>query len=94
MDSTIVQKTRNALRITTDAYDSEITDLLSAAQADLGIAGINVDFTNPLVLRAAIVYCKANFGSNPDSDRLQQSYESLKTYMSLDDEFLVTEDAT
>ncbi len=88
MDTSLVQKIRSALRISTSAYDAEISDLLDATKVDLQIAGINADFSNPLVLRAATVYCKANFGSNPDSERLQQSYESLKTYMSLDDDFL------
>ena len=29
-----------ALRITTDAFDSEITDLIQAAMLDLGVAGV------------------------------------------------------
>ena len=35
----LLDKAKMAMRITTNAYDDEITDLIEAAKADLGIAG-------------------------------------------------------
>ena len=37
----MLDKAKLALRLTTNAYDAEITDLIAAGQLDLGIAGLN-----------------------------------------------------
>lgn len=78
------------LRISHTAFDGEIEDLILAARQDLIITGISKEkveaSTNidPLIKRAIITYCKANFGfDNPEADRLQKSYEMLKTHLSL-----------
>ena len=43
-----------------------------------------LDDVDPLIKRAIILYCKANFGwDNPESERLQQSYVMLKMHMTL-----------
>lgn len=73
-----------AMRITTDAFDSELTDLILAALADLGIAGItNQDTEDPLVRRAVITYCRLNFGQPDDYDRLRASYWEQKAQLSM-----------
>lgn len=77
------------LRITTEDFGivGEIQDLIDAAKADLGLSGVVGDKiidTDPLIRRAVVTYCKANFGyDNPDADRLQKSYDMLKTHLSL-----------
>ena len=39
---------------------------------------------DPLIERAIILYCKANFGyDNPEADRFMESYKSLEIHMSL-----------
>lgn len=74
-----------ALRISNQAYDVEIADLIDAAKLDLQISGVNkIDETDPLIKRAIIVYVKAHFGyDNPDAERLQQSYVLLKQHLSM-----------
>lgn len=76
-----------ALRISTTAFDSEISDLISAARQDLILAGIAADKANDdtdsLIKRAISLYCKANFGNNPDSERYQKSYDMLKCSLAL-----------
>lgn len=74
-----------ALRISNQAYDVEIADLIDAAKLDLQISGVNkIDETDPLIKRAIIVYVKAHFGyDNPDAERLQQSYVLLKQHLSI-----------
>lgn len=81
----MLEKVRLALRITTDAFDSEIEDLIAAALADLGIAGvINFDAENdPLLTRAVITYCKANFGSPDEYDRLKAAYDEQKAQLQM-----------
>ncbi|OAH60749.1 DNA-packaging protein [Domibacillus aminovorans] len=75
-----------ALRISNTAFDSEINDLISAAEADLRIAGVHFESSSgdALIKRAVITYCKANFGyDNPDADRFKDSYIMLKQHLSL-----------
>lgn len=76
-------KVKLALRITTDAFDSEITDLIAAACADLGVVGVNVESTttDALLTRAIITYCRLHFGSPDDYDRLKRSYDEQKAQL-------------
>ena len=88
----MIESIKTALRISNTAYDSEITDLVAAARADLKLSGIlesNVnDDTDPLIKRAITVYVKAHFGwNNPDAERLQQSYDMLKSHLALSQEY-------
>ena len=78
----MLDKIKLALRITTAAFDTEIEDLISAALADLGLAGIaKLDETDPLILRAVTTYCRANFGSPDDYDRLKSAYDEQKAQL-------------
>jgi hypothetical protein len=74
-----------ALRIKTTAFDfDEITPIIDACKIDLKLAGVNVIVdTDPLIQRAVVLYTKANFGNNPDSEKYQKSYEMLKCSLSL-----------
>lgn len=73
-----------ALRVSTNAFDSEITDLINAAVADMGLAGVsNSDTTDPLVKRAVITYCRLHFGQPDDYDRLKESYDEQKAQMGM-----------
>lgn len=82
---------KSALRVTStnSGLSSEITDLISAAEKDLAVSGIKVtDYTDPLMKRAIITYCKAYFGyDNPDADRLIKAYEMLKMHLMLSTEY-------
>ena len=90
LDQSTLNKIKLSMRITTDAFDSEISDLVDAALADLKIAGVNdpsvndpsVALSDPLVLRAATTYCKMNFGAPDEYDRLKASYDEQKGQLS------------
>jgi uncharacterized phage protein (predicted DNA packaging) len=85
-----------ALRISSSAYDSEVSDLIDAAQADLTLSGVDPDKivdTDPLIKRVVLTYVKANFGwDNQDAEKYQQSYNSLKMHLSLSSEYAVVSD--
>lgn len=90
----VLDECKTALRISlgNTVFDGEINGLINACRQDLILAGIASnkanDSTDALINRAIIVYCKANFGfDNPDSDRLQQSYNSLKTSLALSTDY-------
>jgi len=83
-ESAILTATKLALRITTDAFDAEITDLINAACLDLGIAGVTeTDTDDKLVRRAVITYVKMHFGEPDQYDRLKASYDEQKAQMSM-----------
>jgi hypothetical protein len=75
----LIDDAKIALRLKTSAYDTEIAPMIDACKHDLKLAGVNVvEEADPLIQRAVILYVKANFGSNPDSEKYQKSYEMLK----------------
>ena len=81
-----------AMRISTTVFDAELLGLIAAAIADIKHAGARFDasptetdgaitdytIADPLVKRAVITYCRANFGSPQDYDRLKASYDEQK----------------
>lgn len=72
-----------ALRITTNAFDSELNSLISAARLDLGIAGVELPETLDDICKIAIVtYCKMNFGQPDEYDRLKKAYDEQKAQLS------------
>ena len=80
----MLEKVKLALRITTDAFDFELLDLIEAAQQDLGIAGVVVPAQiDSIVSRAIITYCKLNFGEPDEYDRLKSSYDEQKAQLSM-----------
>ena len=82
--STILYNTKQALRVTTDAFDDEITGLIESAQLDLGIAGVEVPETaNGIVSTAIITYVKCHFGEPDEYDRLKKSYDEQKAQLSM-----------
>lgn len=91
----LLDDARQALRIKTKILDNEIQDLIDAAKSDLMLSGvlqakINNESNDPLIKRAIILYCKANFGlDNLESDKYQAAYNSLKTHLTLSIEYTV-----
>ena len=82
-------KAKMACRVSesTVTYNDELTSLIEAALADLGITDIDeakltTEDTDPLIERAVMTYCKMNFGyavlTNDQYDRLKSSYDEQK----------------
>lgn len=82
VDSSVLTAAKLAGRITTDAYDEQIVDLLNAALMDLGVAGVNIpEQWDSLVRQAAITYFLLHFGAPEEYDRLKQSYDEQKAQL-------------
>ena len=80
----MLEKVKLALRITTDAFDDELNNLILAAQTDLGIAGVNVDeVDDPLITMAIKTYCKLHFGETDEYDHLKASYDEQKAQLQM-----------
>ncbi len=79
----LIDDVKMALRIKTEAYDTEITGLIAAAKLDLGVAGVVVPASiDALVQQAIITYCKMSFGLPEDADRLKRAYDEQKAQLS------------
>lgn len=82
---TLLSYAMKAMRLTNTAYETEITRLIDAACADLGIAGITATAStavlDPILMQAVITYCRLNFGSPADYDRLKASYDEQKAQL-------------
>jgi uncharacterized phage protein (predicted DNA packaging) len=90
----LLETVKTALRIPSDPnLESEAQDLITAAKSDLQLSGVlqtKIVDNDPLIKRAIVTYCKANFGwDNPEAERFQKSYESLKNHLSLSVEYTV-----
>ena len=91
-----------ALRISTNAFDSELLQLIAAAKTDLGIAGVVIPVTtesdlDQIIQRAIITYCKLNFGELDRVemyDRLKSSYDEQKAQLSMATGYTVWTDQT
>lgn len=79
----MLQAVKLALRIKSNAYDSDIQDLIDAAVADIGIIGVDAQALadDPLVMQAIKTYVRLNFGSPSDYDRLERSYKEQKAQL-------------
>lgn len=84
----ILDKVKAVCRVTSTTYNGELTDLIAAAFADLGIPDIKPELltetnTDPLILRAVLTYCKMNFGYCPEDqyERLKASYDEQKSQL-------------
>lgn len=83
-----------ACRVTTDTFDSELSDLIEAALADIGITDVRASLltqnTCPaLIKRAVLTYCKMNFGQTDEGfyDRLKASYDEQKSQLLMSSEY-------
>ena len=80
----MLEKVKVALRIVSNAYDEELNDLISAALLDLGLSGItNIDTNDYLIIRADITFCKFNFDTPDDYDRIKISYDKQKAQLKM-----------
>lgn len=72
---------KTSMRVTTDAYDSEITEYIEAAVLDLGIAGVAYDAIDNLVAKAVMTYVRMSFGNPPNYEKLKASYDEQKAQL-------------
>ena len=83
----MIDKIKTCLRIDDNDFDQDIQDTIQAAMADLEVSGVKKEKileTDPLILRAIKIFCKAEYATDEkESIRLKESYESLKIHLTL-----------
>lgn len=87
----MLAQVKAALRITSEAFDGDLKQLIAAALLDLGIAGVTKEtavvnpeqVSDPLVVRAVITYCGMNRINIDDRQRewLKASYDEQKAQL-------------
>lgn len=67
----------------TDILDDDIVQLATTAIADLKRIGVSdkylTEYDDPLIREAIITFVNANFGSNPDMEKLMKAYDMFLT---------------
>lgn len=85
----MLEEVKMALRISNNAYNNEIKNLIDACKSDLETSGVAPSYFleanyRALIKQAIITYCKAQFGyDNQDATRLNESYELLKQKLAI-----------
>lgn len=73
-----------ACRVASDTFDNELNMLISSAQIDLGIAGVELpDNLDSICNIAIITYCKMRFGNPDNYEQLKASYDEQKAQLSM-----------
>lgn len=96
VSSATLADVKQGLLISTNAFDTRITNLIESGLADLGIAGVTGDLAtveDVLVLQAVITYCRMNFGEPDDYERLKRSYDEQKAQLQMATGYTVWSDA-
>lgn len=83
----LVQKLKKRLRVSTDTLNEEIEDLVNSCKKDLELSGVYGDESDPLYYQAIVLYLKAHFGNNDQSEKFEQAYLSLEIAMSLSGDY-------
>lgn len=99
---TLLAKAKEVLRLSSNVTDTEVTDLIKSAIFDLRRVGVIVPQeveptstgdVDPLLERAILLYCKANYGYNKDSERFNKAYEHLQMALSLAQDYTTDTEA-
>lgn len=98
----MLDKVKLSLLISTNDFDSELTDLIGAAFIDLNIGDVDPDktvstTTDPAIIRAVCCYCGYQFellhGSLERSSAYKKSYDEQKAQMGMASGYTVWSDA-
>lgn len=91
--ATLLEKAKAVCRVTSTAFDDELSDLLEAGLSDIGISDIKASMLvesedlDPLINRALMTYVSMNFKLNNGQvdttvyDRMLDSYNMQKSQL-------------
>lgn len=87
----LIDEVKTNLRISGNVFDEhEINPLIEACKKDLKISGVHesrINDDDALIKRAIIIFCKANFGDNPNSEKFRISYELQKASLAVSQDY-------
>lgn len=82
-------KAKLTLRITTEAFDEEIRDMIKAGFEDLDTRGVLTaeKAKSPMLTRAIMTYIRYHFGDPDNPEKLKASYDEQKAQLMTTTEF-------
>lgn len=78
----MLQKAKLRLRLSSNDFDNEISELINFAKSDLLRIGVKqkfIDNLDSILQEAILIYVKANFGNSDQFERLNKSYDIILT---------------
>lgn len=86
---TLLNKAKLTLRITTDAFNEEIEDLIKAGYEDLNTRGVMTQekAESPMLIRAVMTYVRYHFGDPDNPEKLKASYDEQKAQLMTTSEY-------
>ena len=78
----ILDDVKMACRVSTNKLDAEYTRLINSAILDLGVAGVETETIDELVIEAICTYCKMRSGIPEDYAELKAAYDEMKSQLS------------
>lgn len=78
----ILDDVKMACRVSTNKLDAEYMRLINSAILDLGVAGVEPETMDELVIEAICTYCKMRSGIPEDYAELKAAYDEMKSQMS------------
>lgn len=86
-NSEMLEKLRKRVRVMSNSSDEEISDLIESCRKELEMAGVYGDESDPTYYQAIVLYCKANYGYDEDTERFRTAFASLRDAMSLSGDY-------
>lgn len=82
-----LKELKSRIRVKADTADEEIKGLVAACESDMRMRGIYGTEADPLYAQAIVLYCKANYGYDDNTERFREAYESLRDSMALSGDY-------
>lgn len=83
----LIERLKKRIRAMSDAADEEVDDLVQSCRKELEIAGVYGDESDPTYYQAIVLYCKANYGYDEDTDRFGIAFRNLRDSMNLSGDY-------
>lgn len=83
----LVQKLKTRIRAMSSSSEEEISDLAESCRKELEMSGVYGDESDPTYYQAIVLYCKANYGYDEDTDRFRMAFAALRDAMNLSGDY-------
>ena len=87
MDKELLEKLKKRVRVMAEESEEEIEDMVKSCKKELEMSGVYGDETDPTYYNAIVLYCKANYGYDEDTERFGAAFAALRDAMNLSGDY-------
>mgnify|MGYP000128827823 CR=1 FL=1 len=87
IDKELIEKLKKRIRAMSESSEEEIADLVRTCRKEMEIAGVYGDESDPTYYQAIVLYCKANYGYDENTERFSIAFAALRDAMSLSGDY-------